>query len=707
MAEMTIVGIRSGLPEYNEGESVNLVITIRNDGLPAVSQIRIYNRVTGKLIQGFGSFLLTGEQFEYVRSIGAMPDENWKLTITSNGVRKEFTVQNVTQPEVVTEEVVEEEVIEEPVMEEPEIPIDEPIIPSLVPYIPTEVKVSGLPWFVSWLQPLADFFGSIAEGITNWFGLVFRPIYDFFGSPIKYIVDGLSGLFSKGSTESGTTASGLLSSILEGTPDWGEDLKLDLNALQEMFILPYLNALEPDRYVAYGMSPEDAVKNLENLGTDLVTANLQLFYTHALMEAGSLGQFEFIQSLNSLVVSKFGFDKVTSMLATIPYSKGLLPLVEMFYNDKFPLQLPTDQDLINMVVKEVIPLDTFTSVMRQKGFDGVWSKRIWDAHFFAPSLGNLLTSFRRGTIDEARLVELQILVDLDPRYNEIWHDSWYNDPTPRQARFMYETGAIDRARLKNIVERTGLLPDDVEPFTEYLATFNERQWKRRYVIELARGYRLDKISEDELRSEIMKVYFSEGVADWIVATEEIAKIIDVKEPKPPKVRLLSIGELKRLVKKGKLSLDDFKGKLSGRDYTEEDINLMVSLMELERTEEEIKYTTEELVEGLPKPKVLSLSELKKAYLIDKLDEDELRIRLTGMGYDLLDIDLLIEVLNEEKIEEVKPEKVVTLTVTQLLTAWRHNELTEDDLKGKLIAKNMDLLEIDILIATKKKQWGIE
>ena len=79
---MRFVDIRTGLEEYEEGTSVNVVINIENDGDDGIFSCKIFDFETGTLLQGFGTFLLAGEAHEYVRSIGAMPDKDWHLRFT-------------------------------------------------------------------------------------------------------------------------------------------------------------------------------------------------------------------------------------------------------------------------------------------------------------------------------------------------------------------------------------------------------------------------------------------------------------------------------------------------------------------------------------------------------------------------------------------------------------------------------------------------
>lgn len=529
----------------------------------------------------------------------------------------------------------------EPHPDRPERPpeVEEPP-PELIPF----VNLPSLPWYAAWLEPVLNYLGNLTGGVVNHVRPVLEGILalgDFFKNPIKAVIDRLGDLFSSGSTDSGVLSVKILKDLKEGSPEWEEEARgLVAERVAEAQGEGRGRVFE-EIDITKVKTHEQAVEALQGLSDKLLVASAGNFVTHAILESASLGQFEWFSQIEPMVIGKMGMSKIIERASMLPVEKAVLIKAEQAYNYQYTPLIPTYTDLINMVVKEKITIEQFKTYMRLQGYSADFAQLIWDSHFIAPSLGQLLTSFRRGTIDASRLTELQILVDLDPIYNDIWFDQWYRDPTPRQGRFMYEAGAIDVDRLRDIVVRSGLLPDDVEAFTEYLATFNERSWKRRYIIEVARGYRLDVIPEDELRSEVMGVYYSEGIADWVVMTENIAKRIEAAKPVVAKEKLLTLGDLKR------------------------------------------------------------------AYVFGKLGEDSFRSELLGRGYDMGDIDLMIEVLNEDRLAKVEGARIVRLTKSELLQAFKQEEITEDELRSRLLGMGLDMLEVNILINTKRKQWGLE
>jgi hypothetical protein len=107
-----------------------------------------------------------------------------------------------------------------------------------------------------------------------------------------------------------------------------------------------------------------------------------------------------------------------------------------------------------------------------------------------------------------------------------------------------------------------------------------------------------------------------------------------------------------------------------------------------------------------KEKLLSLGDLKAAYLRGLLTEDVFRTELLTRGYSLDDITILISVMTDRRTVEQAGGKMYALSVIELLNAWRYNVISEDILRNKLLARGLPLDELDALIATKKVQWQI-
>ncbi|GAH95920.1 unnamed protein product, partial [marine sediment metagenome] len=302
--------------------------------------------------------------------------------------------------------------------------------------------------------------------------------------------------------------------------------------------------------------------------------------------------------------------------------------------------IPSYSELVNQLVKEVIDLEEFTKYMRWYGFDEKWAKRIWDAHFLPPALGDIITAWRRGVIDEARVDDLMILVDLDPRFKEIFDTRKYIDPTITLARYMFEVGAIDRSRVSEIVARQGYLPEDIAPITEFIVRFQERRFRTYYLRALATGTIYGAYTEDEVLAEVVAAGYQPEVGEWMIKTADARK------------------------------------------------------------------KTTEARRKAPAPKLMGLGDLKKSYARDLIEEDVFRRELLVRKYEIGDVDLLVSLMNTDKVTTEAGGRKIALSQTELLNAWRYEEVGEDYVRTELQLRGLTVDEVDILLKTKVKQWGL-
>jgi hypothetical protein len=291
-------------------------------------------------------------------------------------------------------------------------------------------------------------------------------------------------------------------------------------------------------------------------------------------------------------------------------------------------------------VKEVIDLPTYNKYLQYYGFNTEWSKRIWDAHFIPPSLGDILTAWRRGLITEADVDRLMIIVDLDPRFKNVFDTRKYVDPSIMLTRMMFETGAIGADDVPNYIHRQGYAPEHEKAVTEYIIRFQERLWRRRYLMALSTAVSLGSVPPDEFKKEVLSAGYTEGVAEWMIKTADIRSKVDA-------------------------------------------------------------YRFEH-----PKPKLLGVKDLEKAYIMDKMTSDVLRTELLQRGYLMDEVDLKIDLMDEDKIISQEGRKVVALSISQLLTAYRYGEISKDELMIKLQTRGLEIGEAEMLINTKEKQWSM-
>jgi hypothetical protein len=372
-----------------------------------------------------------------------------------------------------------------------------------------------------------------------------------------------------------------------------------------------------------------------------------------------------IQARNivSKLIDRLNINKITGEIVNMPVDKGIMRPVEKYYNSVFLPELPGYGDLQNMRMKEIIGQTEFEGTMKYHGYAPEWSRKMWDAHFIPPSLNDILTAWRRGIpvkypksdpatgtvvwiekekLDETDVRYLLESIDLDPRYIEIYETRKYVDPPLNITRFMFEEGVIKGDTVRELVALQGYRPEHVDYITKYITEFQERLWRRRYLVTLQGGYQKGVYSAAELEKAVLDAAYSADVARWIIANADARKKIE--------------GEA---------------------------------------------VVTEE------KAKLIGVGDLKKAYVRNMIDADKLRIDLGVRGYQTADVDLLIKLLDEEKVVTSAGGEKVALSVPEWLNAWRYGKATEDRVRMELQLRGLSLEEVEVLLSTKKAQWGVE
>lgn len=320
--------------------------------------------------------------------------------------------------------------------------------------------------------------------------------------------------------------------------------------------------------------------------------------------------------------------------------------------------IPPYSDLINMRVKEVLTQEDFSAHMLKNGYSGYWSGKLWDAHFTPPTFGDfLLTMYRKRTVtipkadgtteqytfgsnfneDMTKINELSILADYDPRYWSFFKERAITDPTPREARWGYESGSISREELVDIVSRRGMTTKDTSWYSEMLATFQERPLITRYINALMTGYIKGVISADTLKDRVIAIPRRVEVAEWIIKIADVQKEVEDKQVIATKERLLTVGEIKTLYMKDLITNLDFNTRLQVLGYETIDIELMKELIDIMKEEKE----------SGAKKSSLSVSEYFNAYKFYQVTEDQVRTNLMLRGLNLDEANLLIETKKAE------------------------------------------------------------
>lgn len=284
--------------------------------------------------------------------------------------------------------------------------------------------------------------------------------------------------------------------------------------------------------------------------------------------------------------------------------------------------VPPYQEIVNERVKEVITQDDFRAFLRLQGYQPEWADRIWTAHFIPPGLNDILVAWRRGVIDEAEVSRLMKIIDLDvDRFKDVFETRKFNDPSISLARFMFEIGAIDKDRVRDIVWRNGFAGKDQDALVDFVTKFQERRWRTRYLVGLSSAMLYGAATEEEIKAEVSAAGYQPGVAEWLIKYSLLRVKIRDAQLSGGKPRLLSVGDLKKLYKTGKFPARDLETELMKRGYDAQDVTWTMSLLNVEMSKEDAGGA----VSGL------TLIQLVDAWRYKVIDEVKLRNILVLRG----------------------------------------------------------------------------
>lgn len=474
-------------------------------------------------------------------------------------------------------------------------------------------------------------------------------------------------------------------------------------------------------------------------------------------EMVGLGQLEAPSKIVDVLLAAHGL--VIGSMMEIPIRRGFLKPLEYAANERYRPEIPAYQDLINMVVKEVLPLEgdkSFKKYLGLLGYSDDFSQLIWDAHFIPPTRTELLRAHWRGKLSAEALTKLEVLVDLDPRFREIngetgtipltaggegagdfdiWEDLRYIDPSREEIRYMFETAAIEtEEEFTGYLRRLGYREEDLPKLVNYGIRFQERFFRRRYLIALAQGYRLGTVTEEELKEGFKEAHYTEAVADWVIKAEEVRKDFrgDSREREATLARAIAwyIG--------GFIEESDLKERLEGLGYAETEIDIFLEEAndkieaKKEKIEEKIVLFSRPQLDSLLKDKTITeetyktrmlemgwkdetitewLNHLQAPEVVtedrqvtasrvlnwlkkDVLDEAETRSRLTVLKYAPDDIDNFIEETNLAKVE---PQK--DILQSEAASAYRVGAIDETTFKNRLWQLGRTVDAINLIVAT--------
>lgn len=444
----------------------------------------------------------------------------------------------------------------------------------------------------------------------------------------------------------------------------------------------------------------------------------------------------------------FGLQSKTNTLLDIAFQKGLYKPVEQFWNKMYQPEYPSTNELINMVVKEKITVKDFQEIMTYHGFSNYWTGKMWDAHFIPPNYENIKEAYWRGNITDEEIDDYLKRVDLDPYYNDkIWKNLLEEIPPytdlinmrvkeviPQEmftkglaahgfkgnwASYLWDAHftppsfidfltAFRRKESVTIPHADGTTEtyqfgqDTTQDITKIkelaiLADYDPRYWDffntRTYNDPTARqarwAYESGDLNKDEVYDVILRTGLKPEDAKWFT------KMQTSFQERPFITRYLN-GLMTAYIKKA-ITADELRARVTAipRNVELADWIIKIADLQTETSKAQVETTRE---------KLLSVSELKNMFARGIINETDFRTKLQLLGYETLDIQLIVDLITQTIDEKEGGAKKASLSTTEYFNAYKYKLMDEDNLRTNLLLRGLTMDEANLLIETKKAMW---
>ena len=231
-----------------------------------------------------------------------------------------------------------------------------------------------------------------------------------------------------------------------------------------------------------------------------------------------------------------------------------------------------------------------------------------------------------------------------------------------------------------------------------LADYDPRYWsffRQRMINDptprMARwGYEAGVLSKAQLHDIVKRFGYTDKDAVWM--TDMLAEF----QERPYITRYLTALEAAYL--KGVITAEELTASVTAIDRRPEIADWIIKTVDVRKKIADARPKAE-------KTRLLTVTDLKKAYIYGKLPETEFRTRLQLLGYDLLDIQLVIDIIEIEREKAESGGNKAALSVAEMLNAFKYRRIEEPELLTNLMQRGLNLYEAQLLIDTNKAKWG--
>jgi len=358
-------------------------------------------------------------------------------------------------------------------------------------------------------------------------------------------------------------------------------------------------------------------------------------------------------------------------------------------------QLPGYADIISVYMREgylpekwvEIP-DEFITYMGQLGYSSDWAARLWGKHWVLPGVDLLYDMFHKKIIDYDTMAKMLKYHDFEPVWRDRLIANAYNMIPRVDLRRAYRYNMLSAEQLQERYEWLGFKTEDAQIMSGVaLRSSLDRYYTRLETVARA-AFRKGKLSEGAFKSILKIINTPEEAIPIIFAAERLATAVDVREV-TEEPRTLTASQILSLYKQEILSHDQALSRLEAMEFSVEDAGLLLSLYAPVPPAPPPKTVEDRRAELLRGPRILSPSEVLKAYSTGLINREDASTKLLGMGYTAEDVSFLLS-LSEPRPE---PMEVNRELISAAATLYREGFMTQPIFEGYL--RKAGLSESDI------------
>lgn len=505
--------------------------------------------------------------------------------------------------------------------------------------------VPNVPWYIEWAREVARLNAQNDQAYATWLD----PAMQSFMDNLKALTD-LPDTFWKGNIQN---ADDLL------TAQIGASHKVSMLALNDA-----LSASPSEEFTdEWGLNEALGKKLLAELGIPMGRLPVERF-KEAANAAKTLSTMQ--QDILNMRVRVSVLDSVNKSL-----SFGSVDLVERMQS---LLSSAYGWDTVGSLAT-TLPINAAVIEPARQYYNSVFFPNI-------PGVSDLVRMLSNGKITEEAYAEIMALNGWDEYWQANFWQAHWTKPSIGDSLTAWRRGVITDEQLNMLMVNA-----DLDPAWRDI-------WEQRKFNDLSVGavHELEElflVNDAELFDYVKRNGYN--LKDTALTIQGM-KAFPVRRLKLRYLLTLTLG-----VSSGLLERAEVQAGVNKLGYADVVTDWIMNVGELKRdlTKRRVKVVRE---------KLLGVADLKRAYVRGLITEDALRTELLTRGYPIDEAQLLIDLLNEDKGVLEAGGKVRGLSVTELLDSWRYSIITEDDLRNRLLARGMELADIDVLLATKRAQW---